>query len=182
LVTQTEDIDLSPETGWSTLEQLETLNPTRSFVSSEPDGDRLRVCFYQRDTDGVIVGKVWFGPGAEGPPGCAHGGSMAAVLDEAMGAAAWLAGHSALAVEIKVSYRNMLPLGTVASLEAWVERVDGRKVTCQGRLIGPGGELFAECEGLFLEIELERFGERIKQAFEALRPTQQAPRSDDEVR
>ena len=44
------------------------------------------------------------GPPIEGPPGHAHGGSMAAVLDEAMGAAAWMEGHLVVAVRLATSF------------------------------------------------------------------------------
>lgn len=163
-----QDIDLSPVPGWSGLDHLRSLNPGRSFVSSEPDGDRLRLRYFRREADGAMCGKVWFGPGTEGPPGHAHGGSMAAVLDEAMGGAAWLAGHAVLAAEIRVSYRNMLPIDTVAVLEAWVDGVAGRKVTVRGRLSSSDGITFSESTGLFLTVDVERFGEKIKQAFDAL--------------
>ena len=87
-------MESTSEVGWTPIDPLGSVGTGRSFVSGEPDGDRLRVCYYRRDRDGALVGKIWFGPGAEGPPGHAHGGSMAAVLDEAMGAGAWLAGHA----------------------------------------------------------------------------------------
>ena len=82
---------------------------------------------------------------------------MAAVLDEAMGAAAWMAGHRVVAVRLTSDFRRMLPLGTDAYFEAWVERVDGRKVYARGRLTDEIGEPFAEADALFLELDPERF-------------------------
>lgn len=145
------------EPGWDPLEPLAPQS-MRSFVSGDPSGQRLRVRYFRRGDDGALVGRVWFGPDAQGPPGHAHGGSMAAVLDEAMGAGAWLAGHTVVAARIGVSFRAMLPLGTIALVETWVESVDGRKVTTRGRLSGPGGDVFAESDGLFVAIALEKFG------------------------
>ena len=43
------------------------------------------------------------------------------------------AGHKVVAVQLDTSFRRMLPLGTDALLEAWVESVDGRKVRTAGR-------------------------------------------------
>jgi len=114
---------------------------------------------YFTDAEGRLVGKAWFGPGALGPPGHAHGGSIAAVLDEAMGAAAWLAGHRAVAVHLATDFRRMLPLGTDAIFEAWIERVDGRKVSTRSRLFGPDGETSAEASALFLVLDPVRFAE-----------------------
>jgi acyl-coenzyme A thioesterase PaaI-like protein len=136
----------------------------RSFVSGEPEGDRLRVRYFRRDVDGALTGMAWFGPGAEGPPGHAHGGSMAALLDEAMGLCAWVKGHSVVAAKIGVDFRRMLPLETEARFESWVERVDGRKILVRGRLHDAHDLPYAESEGLFIEIGGERFKELAESA------------------
>lgn len=141
------------ESGWTPLEALSALGLTRSFVSGEPDGDRLRVRYYRRVADSRLVGRVWFGPGAEGPPGHAHGGSMAAILDEAMGASAWLAGHPVLAGQITIRFRAMVRLGSILELEAGVVTVEGRKVTTFGRLVGEDGACRAEGDGLFIHVD-----------------------------
>jgi acyl-coenzyme A thioesterase PaaI-like protein len=156
--------EIVPEAGWVSVKPFRLEGGRGSFVSGEPEGDRLRVRYFRRESDGRLVGRAWFGPGAQGPPGHAHGGSIAAVLDEAMGAAAWLEGHLVVAVQLDTSFRTMLPLGTDTYLEAWVEGVDSRKVRAHGRLHTAGGETFAEAEGLFLEIDPERFRPMLEQA------------------
>lgn len=130
--------------------------PTQaSFVSGEPHGDRLRVDYFRREEDDVVVARVWFGPGSEGPPGYAHGGSVAAVLDEAMGAAAWLRGHTAVAARLVVDFRRMVEVATDARAEAWVVKHEGRKVTTRAKLLDAAGMLLAEAEGLFVELDAE---------------------------
>lgn len=124
---------------------------TRSFVSGEPDGDRLRVRYYTTDGGGLAA-KAWFGPGAEGPPGHAHGGAMAAVLDEAMGVAGWVAGHAVVAVRLVTDFVQMLPLGTVVRVETEVRAAEGRKVPVEARLVGPEGAVHARSEGLFVTL------------------------------
>ena len=156
--------DVVPEAGWIPVKPFRLEGGRASFVSGEPGGDRLRVRYFRRESDGRLVGRAWFGPGAQGPPGHAHGGSMAAVLDEAMGAAAWLAGHLVVAVRLDTNFRRLLPLGTDTRLEAWVERSEGRKVWTRGRLLGDDGEPFAEAEALFLEIDFERFRPMLEKA------------------
>jgi len=59
----------APEEGWTPIEPLVSVGTGRSFVSGDPEGDRLRVRYFRRARDGALVGRVWFGPGAEGPPG-----------------------------------------------------------------------------------------------------------------
>jgi acyl-coenzyme A thioesterase PaaI-like protein len=156
------------EPGWTPVDPLRLEGGPRSFVSGEPHGGRLRVRYFRRDSDGRLVGRAWFGPGAQGPPGHAHGGSMAAVLDEAMGAAAWMEGHLVVAVRLSTNFQRMLPLGTDALLEAWVERVEGRKVWTVGRLLAPGGEFFADADALFLKLDPDRFRPLIEKAAKAL--------------
>ena len=146
--------DPAPEPGWTPLTPM-TARSGRSFVHGEEGDDRLRVAHYRRDSDGALMGKVWFGPWCEGPPGHAHGGSMAAVLDDAIGKIGWLSGHRVVAASITVHFRRMLPLGTDATLEAWIDRIDGRKVHTRGRLYDDEGKTFAEAEGLFIELSEE---------------------------
>lgn len=138
-------------------EGTSTLSPMvapsgRSWVIGRPNDERLRVAHFRRDADGALVGKVWFGPWTEGPPGHAHGGSMASVLDDAIGKVGWLNGHRVVAAKISVEFKKLLPIGTDANLEAFVERVEGRKVYTRGRLTDDAGNVFAEADGLFIEI------------------------------
>ena len=86
----------------------------------------------------------------QGPPGHAHGGATAALLDEAMGFCCWVVGHRVVAAHIEIDFRDMVPVGAVATLEATVERVEGRKVYPRARLLLPGGTVAAESTGIFL--------------------------------
>ena len=152
-------VDLSPLPGWSEFQAAQGMGGQRSFVSGDPHGDRLRAHYYRRNQDNAWVGRVWFGPGAEGPPEHAHGGSIAAVLDEAMGGAVWMSGHLALAAQLTLHYRNMLPLGTVTMVEASVSSVEGRKVHALGKINGPDGQLFCEAEGIFIKLDESQLDE-----------------------
>ncbi len=153
----TTEPDLSPESSWVRVAIPAELGAGRSFVSRDPHSDRLRVNYYARPSDGALVGKAWFGPGAEGPPKHAHGGSIAAVLDEVMGACCWVAHYPVLAARLDTLFKRPLPLGTVAILEAVILSVDGRKVKTHGRVLGADGRPFAEADGLFVTLPAERF-------------------------
>jgi acyl-coenzyme A thioesterase PaaI-like protein len=121
----------------------------RTFVSGEPDGGRLRVSYFRRGQDGPLVARVLFGPGSVGPPGYAHGGAVAAVLDEAMGAGVWLAGYAAVAARIVVDFRDMVPIGFEGLVETRLEVTEGRKISIRAWLFD-GEHVLAESEGLFV--------------------------------
>lgn len=141
---------VTPEAGWTPLTHM-TARSGHSYVIGREEDERMRVAYFRRQSDGALVGKVWFGPWCEGPPGHAHGGSMAAVLDDAMGKIGWLSGHRVVAARITVQYRRLLPLGSDLTLEAVIDRVDSRKLHTRGRLYDEEGP-FAEAEGLFIEL------------------------------
>lgn len=137
-----------PEPGWVEFWPFPDSGPNVSFVSQGPTGGRLRVAYYKRVSDDRLMGRAWFGPETEGPPGHAHGGSIAAVLDEALGAAAWAAGFPVVVANLHVDFRLLVPLGTDASFEAWVDRAEGRKIHTRVRLFGPAGDVLAEGRAL----------------------------------
>ncbi|MDP1570301.1 MAG: PaaI family thioesterase [Vicinamibacterales bacterium] len=136
--------------GWVSVQPFPALPASRSFVSGAPDGDRLRVAYFARPGRDQLFARAWFGPGAEGPPRHAHGGAVAAVLDEAMGACCWAAGHQAVAARLGVDFLEGVPLGTDAVVEAWIDRIDGRKVHTRATLRHETGETLATADGLFV--------------------------------
>ncbi len=155
--------DLAGPEGWVSLDTA-TREHSRTFVSGEPEGNRLRVRYFVNRAADAFMARVWFGEGAEGPHGHAHGGAVAAVLDESMGTASWCLGHPALAAKIEVEFRAMVPLGTTATVEAWVDRVDGRKVSLRARMTGADGTVYGEARGLFIEQQPEQFGRNAESA------------------
>jgi acyl-coenzyme A thioesterase PaaI-like protein len=53
---------------------------------------------------------------------------MAATLDEAMGAVAWMNYLHCVAATIKISFLSMLPIESETIAEAHIDRVEGRKI------------------------------------------------------
>ena len=148
----------TPPTDWSPV-RLPHMVLEDSFVSGDCSRRRLSIHYFRNGPDRSLRAKVLFGPGTQGPPGHAHGGSMAAVLDEAMGGAAWMQGHPVVAAELTTRFRLMLPLGTRCIVEARVGHVDGRKVRVAGKLSQSGGDIiYAEGEALFIALDPKKFG------------------------
>jgi acyl-coenzyme A thioesterase PaaI-like protein len=153
--------ELSGEMGWSELKISDSYGNGRAFITGDISNDRIKVRYFKKNSDNSFVARVWFGPSTEGPPGYVHGGSMAAVLDEAMGASAWIAGHTVVAAKLAVKYRKMLPLGMITTVEAFISSVKGKKVITKGKVFDETGAVYTESEGLFIIIPLEIFGEMI---------------------
>lgn len=153
--------ELSGEKGWTELKIPDSYGKGRAFITGDNSTDRIKVRYFQKQSEKSFIARVWFGPATEGPAGFVHGGSMASILDEAMGAAVWLIGFTAVAARISVDYRKMLPLGTVTSVEANVISVNGRKIVSAGKISGEAGTVYAESEGLYINLPAEGFGKMI---------------------
>lgn len=105
-----------------------------------------------------VRGEVIAGAQYQGPPGHIHGGFVAALFDEALGYAQWLAGNPGMTGTLKIRYLRPTPLYTKLRMEATVQRVHGRKIFTEARLYA-GELLTAEAEGLFISLTPETFQE-----------------------
>lgn len=126
------------------------------FVCGTTDDGRIDVRYFWHEESRDIRADITFGPRAQGPPLHAHGGAIAAVLDEAMGTCAWMNGHMVVAVNIDVDYRRMVPLGQPLVLRCALTRVEGRKVFAHGDLCTADGEILAESEGIFVVVGADK--------------------------
>ncbi|MFT3900151.1 MAG: PaaI family thioesterase [Gordonia sp. (in: high G+C Gram-positive bacteria)] len=110
--------------------------------------------------DGVAWAEAELGPAYEGPPGLVHGGIVALLLDQVLGAAADHAGVPGMTGTLTVRYRKGTRLGPVRA-EARVDRVEGVKTFAVGHVQTPDG-LCAEAEGIFvLPKEVRDLGEKL---------------------
>ena len=126
---------------------------TRSFVSgTAAAAERTRVEYFRHPSNDHLYAKVRFGPHTEGPPESVHGGAIAAVLDEAMGAVCWMNGHPVVAARITINYRHLTPLGFEGQVESWIDHIDRRKIFSRSRLADAQGKVHAEGEALFIEL------------------------------
>ena len=118
-----------------------------TFVS-RPEGIGARFCVMD---DGSVRATLTPDDRQEGPPGLSHGGALASLLDEAMGAAAWAAGHRVVAVNLNVSFKQPVTLGTEIRVVGYLARVEGRKVFTAGHITLPDDSTAAESTGIFVE-------------------------------
>jgi len=110
---------------------------------------------YSEDT---VVAHCVFGAAYEGPPGCVHGGYVAAMFDELLGATQSLSGMQGMTARLIVNYRSPTPLATELRMEGRLVSVEGRKITTEAQLY-VGDRLCAEGEALFVSFDVGRFRE-----------------------
>ncbi len=155
---QTKDtslLQLDGEPDWKFFDAPALVGETLRFVSGDRTGNRFRMKYF-RDQEENLIARVWFGPVTEGPPGHAHGGSIAAVLDEVLGLAAWAEGHPVVVGNLNVSFRQLLPIETVVQVNTKLVSVQGRKILIHGEVCSLDGSVYATGEGLCIKLTKEQ--------------------------
>jgi acyl-coenzyme A thioesterase PaaI-like protein len=142
-----------PEAGWTRVSPFPFSAARAAFAGLTADEGRLELAYYRRPADGALVAVADFGPRAEGAPGLVHGGMILTVLDEALGAACWVAGHPSLTVRLSTEFRLSVPLGARCLVETRVTGARHRLVSAEGTLRGRDGTLYASAEGRFMRLD-----------------------------
>jgi uncharacterized protein (TIGR00369 family) len=129
--------------------------------SENPIGLQLE---FELNPDGnSYVCKFEIGSRFVGPPGHAHGGIIATILDEAMGKVNKLAQKTALTRRIEVEYLRPVPLGKPLVAEGRIIRTTGRALYNSGELRDAKGVILARSRGTFLTINAEEmFAEELE--------------------
>ncbi|PIV80258.1 PaaI family thioesterase [bacterium CG17_big_fil_post_rev_8_21_14_2_50_64_8] len=164
------------ELGWEPA-SLPFLALKDTFVSGDDSDRRLMVRYYHCSADDTVWAKILSGERAQGPPGHVHGGGQSALMDEAMGGAAWMAGHPVVAAHLEFTFTNMLPIGEPALIHAEVTSVEGRKVHTRAVLTDRTGEReFSRGKGLFITLEKDQLDRLPKAAAEIVAQAARRPR------
>lgn len=108
--------------------------------------------------DRSVVGEVCYGAAYEGPPGCVHGGYVAAAFDEVLGMTQSLTGKPGMTGTLTVRYRRPTPLHADLRFEGRVDRIDGRKIFTVGQSFA-NGELLCEADAVFISVDFAKIAE-----------------------
>jgi uncharacterized protein (TIGR00369 family) len=119
------------------------------FVCGTDNPNSIGITMYVDDT-GVLTSEFTLSDRHQGPPGHAHGGASAAILDEVMGLVVWAAGHKVLAANINVNYRKPLPLHVPLLAEARISEVGERKISSAGKILLPDSTVAVEGSGVYV--------------------------------
>lgn len=106
--------------------------------------------------DGTVVSEAFLSAAYEGPPGRAHGGVSALILDQALGEAAHAAQRPGFTAWLTLSYRNGTPLGRIRTRAKAKPPEPGKehKTVVEGSLYSVADDdtetLCVEAEGMFV--------------------------------
>ncbi len=130
------------------------------FGCGDANATGLQLRFYV-EAEGRVVCNLKLAARFQGPPGYAHGGIIATMLDEAMSKANRRRGVYAMTRQMSVDYLRPVPLDTVLILEGHAEEGHAetearRKHRCSATLRDAEGRVLATATGLFIEVKPER--------------------------
>jgi uncharacterized protein (TIGR00369 family) len=111
------------------------------------------------DEEQRVLCRVHLDRQFQGPPGHAHGGIIATLLDEAMSKANRHRNITAMTRHMSIDYRRPVPLETDLVLEGWSEKdpgsASGRKHQCSAEIRDASGTVLASATGIFIQVTAE---------------------------
>lgn len=119
------------------------------FVCGSENPQSIGITMFLEE-DGRLTSEFTLNEAQQGPPGHAHGGASAAILDELMGLVVWAAGHKVLAANININYRKMLPLFQPLFAEARIVEAGERKIISEGKILLPDSTVAVEGSGVYV--------------------------------
>jgi len=119
------------------------------FICGDENPHSLGLTWYV-DENGTLTSDFTLNESQQGPPGHAHGGASAAILDESMGLVVWAAGLQVAAVNLEINYHKPLPLHVPLSVETRVTQKDERKIFSTGEIKLADGTVCVSGRGIYV--------------------------------
>src|SRR5689334_5014332 len=123
------------------------------FACGKNNAEGMRLRFSYDEKNQRFISRFRLGKRYTGPPGHAHGGIIATILDEAMGKVNKLRHVVALTSEITVKYLKPVPLNKPLRAESREVSVKGRRHVNMAEIFNQKNELLAQSRGLFIAID-----------------------------
>jgi acyl-coenzyme A thioesterase PaaI-like protein len=106
---------------------------------------------------GVLRATYTFSDKHAGAPGIAHGGTVAALVDDFCGFSLFVIREAAVTRKLEVEYLKPVLIGVAYDLAATVDRREGRKVFVSAEGTSPDGVLTFRGNALFITVDLSHF-------------------------
>ena len=126
------------------------------FACGKDNPQGMHLKFSLDETSRRFVSRLRLPRRFQGPPGHAHGGIIATVLDEAMGKVNRLRSLVALTSQMRVEYLRPVPLGKPLIVESREIRKRGRRLIHAAELRNAKGQVLARSRGTFVAIDPEK--------------------------
>ncbi|XP_054836746.1 acyl-coenzyme A thioesterase THEM4-like [Eublepharis macularius] len=136
-------------------EHKEKINrETRLFLRNmDVEGKGFEYVMFVNSSEKRVVCVFQPGPYLEGPPGFAHGGCIATILDSTFGGCAVVFGGRVMTANLTINYKNPVPLGSVVLVDSKLDKTEGRKLFISGQVRSADGEtLHTEATALFIQV------------------------------
>ncbi len=123
------------------------------FGCGKDNAEGLRLKFHLDGEGKRFIARFRLSRRFTGPPAHAHGGVIAAILDEAMGKVNKLRSVVAMTQEMRVQYLRPVPLHRTLLAEAWEISVHGRQHINAAEIKNEQGEVLARSTGTFVAVD-----------------------------
>jgi acyl-coenzyme A thioesterase PaaI-like protein len=108
----------------------------------------------------TVVARVTLGLAYEGPPHGVHGGYVAGMFDDVLGATQRLVDKPGVTGRLTIHYRHITPVEEELTLRAWIEEDVGRRIVSKATCHA-GDTLTAEGEALFIKVDFTEVQSRM---------------------
>ncbi|XP_068393675.1 acyl-coenzyme A thioesterase THEM5 [Eschrichtius robustus] len=123
-------------------------------IETEGQGYEYVIFFHPSKKKSVCLFQP--GPYLEGPPRFAHRGSLAAMIDETFSKTAYLAGEGLFTLNLNITFKNLIHVGSLAVLNVDVEKIEDQKlyISCVAQSADQQ-TVYTKASGTFLQLQLE---------------------------
>lgn len=146
----------TPAHGHTNYDTKRSALQNQCFACGKDNADGMQLEFFLDVEAHKAVCEFNLGPRYQGPPGHAHGGIIATILDEAMGKVNKLRNVLALTKSMNVEYKRPVPLNQKLTVTGHEQQVNGREHTNIAEITNEKGDVLARSIGVFVAIDITK--------------------------
>jgi len=154
------EADVPSAFGTDSSRAFDALSPVRGRLNAVAPPLTMEVA-EREDGSRYIAGHAYLSNIYEGPPHGVHGGLVAALFDEILGASMGLVPPPGVTAKLEVDYRHLTPIEEDLRLEAWITEERDRRIyaraTCHA-----GDTLTAQAKALFVRVDFKEVEDRMR--------------------
>lgn len=133
------------------------------FACGKDNPEGMQLKFYIDEAARRTICEFELSQRYQGPPGHAHGGIIATILDEAMGKVNKFRSVVALTKKMEIEYLRPVPLGMRLKVIGHEREVTGRQHINVAEICNDKGEVLARSIGTFIAVDMTRMLARLQQ-------------------